>query len=112
MRLNSAARRAFSSIAPADGYGHGTQVAGLINGHDSAAKYLGIAANATLISVKIADDNGNARESDLLRGLGWLYLTCRRYRIRALNLSVSVSVPQSYATSPSMRWSNDCGTRA
>jgi len=84
----------------ADGYGHGTHVAGIINGHDPAGQYLGIAPHATLISVKVADDNGQAYESDLLRGLEWVDVNRGTYKIRALNLSVSTSVPESYATSP------------
>jgi serine protease AprX len=84
----------------ADGYGHGTHVAGIINGHDGAQNYLGVAPNASLISVKVADDNGAAFESDLLRGLQWVSSNRNTYKIRALNLSVSVSVPESYATSP------------
>jgi subtilisin family serine protease len=83
-----------------DGYGHGTHVAGIINGHDSSQHYLGIAPDATLISVKVADDNGGAYESDLLRGLQWVALNEGAYGIRVLNLSVSVAVPESYATSP------------
>ncbi|HEY3059724.1 MAG TPA: S8 family serine peptidase [Chloroflexota bacterium] len=88
------------SSSAEDGYGHGTHVAGVINGHDAALQYLGIAPNATLISVKIADDDGTAFESDLLRGLNWVYLYGDSYKIKALNLSVSVAIPESYATSP------------
>jgi serine protease AprX len=83
-----------------DGYGHGTHVAGIINGHQSTGEYLGIAPSAGLISVKVADDIGRANESDLLRGLEWVYLNRVRTNIRALNLSVSTTVPQSYSTSP------------
>jgi serine protease AprX len=84
----------------ADGYGHGTHVAGIINGHDPAGQYLGIAPSASLVSVKVADDSGMANESDLLRGLEWVFLNRDKLKIRALNLSVSTTVPQSYATSP------------
>jgi serine protease AprX len=83
-----------------DGYGHGTHVSGIIAGRDAAQHYLGIAPNATLISVKVADDNGGAYESDLLRGLQWVALNRDAYSIRVLNLSVSVALPESYATSP------------
>jgi serine protease AprX len=89
-----------NSSTTSDGYGHGTHVAGIINGHDAAQHYLGVAPNATLISVKIADDSGQAYESDLLRGLDWVKSNRDTYQIRALNLSVSTSVPESYATSP------------
>jgi serine protease AprX len=84
----------------ADGYGHGTHVAGIINGLSSGQQYVGIAPDATVIGVKVADDSGVAYESDLLRGLEWVDLHRATYQIRVLNLSVSTSVPSSYATSP------------
>ena len=37
---------------------------------------------------------------DLLRGLEWVAVHEDAYRIRALNVSASVSFPESYATSP------------
>ena len=83
-----------------DGYGHGTHVAGIIGGRDPSGQYLGMAPNTTLISVKVADDSGNAYESDLLRGLDWVETNRGGYHIQALNLSVSVGIPESYATSP------------
>jgi serine protease AprX len=89
-----------NSSSTADGYGHGTHVAGIINGHDPDGEYLGIAPDATLISVKVADDTGAAYESDLLRGLDWVFVNAPAYHIRALNVSASVTVPESYATSP------------
>src|SRR5712692_2748386 len=89
-----------NSQTASDGYGHGTHVAGIINGHDADDQYLGIAPDATLISVKVADDNGGAYVSDLLRGLDWVAAHHDDYGIRALNVSASVSFPESYATSP------------
>ena len=84
----------------ADGYGHGTHVAGIIAGNDPTGQYIGIAPNATLISVKVTDDSGSAFESDLLRGLDWVNTYRGQYHIMALNLSVTSNTPQSYATSP------------
>lgn len=89
-----------NATSAADGYGHGTHVAGVINGLNPAQQYLGIAPDATVIGVKVADDAGVAYESDLLRGLEWVDLNRATYNIRVLNLSVSSSVPSSYATSP------------
>jgi serine protease AprX len=85
---------------PADGYGHGTHVAGIINGHDADGQYLGVAPSATLISVKVSDDNGQAYESDLLRGIDWVQLNKDTYHIKVVNLSVSSGVAASYAVSP------------
>jgi serine protease AprX len=83
-----------------DGYGHGTHVAGVIGGQDATGQYVGIAPGANIVSVKVSDDTGGAYESDVLRGLQWVGLNRSAYKIRAINLSVSASVPQSYATSP------------
>jgi serine protease AprX len=83
-----------------DGYGHGTHVAAIVNAHDPTRQYLGIAPNSFVVSVKVADDSGQALESDLLRGLDWVDQNRGPYKIRVLNLSVSTSVPESYATSP------------
>jgi subtilisin family serine protease len=85
---------------PIDAYGHGTHVAGVIVGQDVAGQYVGIAPGANLVSVKISDDAGVTRESDVLRGLQWVSQHRTNYNIRAVNLSLSASVPQSYATSP------------
>jgi serine protease AprX len=84
----------------ADGYGHGTHVAGVIAGNDPSGQYLGIAPNATIISVKVTDDNGVAYESDLLRGLDWVSQNRAAYHIGVVNLSVTTGMPSSYATSP------------
>src|SRR5205823_13688146 len=56
-----------------DEQGHGTHVIGIINGRDDDDHYVGIAPDARVISVKIADDKGQALESDMLRGLQWVY---------------------------------------
>ena len=83
-----------------DGYGHGTHVAGIIAGHDPTGQYLGIAPNATLLSVKVTDDTGSAYESDLLRGMDWVSTYRAQYNVRVVNLSVTTSLPESYAISP------------
>jgi serine protease AprX len=89
-----------TATSAADGYGHGTHVAAIINGHDADGQYYGVAPSVTVISVKIADDNGVAYESDLLRGLDWVRANRDAYHIRAVNLSVSSGVSASYVVSP------------
>jgi len=89
-----------AATGPGDAYGHGTHVAGIIVGQNAAGTYVGIAPGADLVSVKISDDAGIAYESDVLRGLQWVSLHQTNYNIKAINLSLSASVPQSYATSP------------
>jgi|SRR5579859_950939 len=89
-----------SASGPSDGFGHGTHVAGVIAGQDAAGQYVGIAPGADVVSVKVSDDAGVTHESDVLRGLQWVSQHQASYNIRALNMSLSGSVPQSYATSP------------
>jgi serine protease AprX len=83
-----------------DELGHGTHVTGIINGRDDYDQYVGIAPNARVISVKIADDRGAALESDMLRGMQWVYENHARYNIRVVNLSLAAATAQSYKSSP------------
>jgi serine protease AprX len=82
-----------------DPNGHGTHVIGIINGADALGRYVGVAPEARVISVKVANAEGGASESDLLRGLLWVYLNRQVYNIRVVNLSMSAAVANSYRTS-------------
>jgi serine protease AprX len=85
-----------------DRYGHGTFVAGVIagNGSRSKGKYIGVAPKATLLNVRIADDQGMMYESDVIASLQWVFDNKDKYHIRVVNLSLNASVAQSYHTSP------------
>ena len=85
-----------------DVYGHGTHVAGIIagNGTNSAGLYVGIAPGVDLLSLKIADDAGQAYESDTVAAIQWVLDNKARYNIRVVNLSVNSAMEQSYHTSP------------
>lgn len=83
-----------------DGEGHGTHVAGIINGFSPDGQHIGIAPDAHVLSLAISDDNGMAQETDLLRGLEWVYIHRFDQNIRAVNISMAASVPTSYTTSP------------
>jgi serine protease AprX len=83
-----------------DGFGHGTHVIGTINGRAQDGRYLGVAPGARVISVKVSDDQGATSESDVIRGLQWIYDHAAEYQIRAVNLSLSAGIPQSFETSP------------
>ena len=83
-----------------DGDGHGTHVIGTIVGHDEQGQYIGVAPDAHVISVKVSDDAGNASESDLIRGLSWVYANRAAYGIRVVNLSAHALTPSSYLMSP------------
>jgi serine protease AprX len=83
-----------------DELGHGTHVAGIINGRSDGDQYVGVAPDARVISVKIADDQGSALESDMLRGMLWVYEHRADYNIKVVNLSLGAATPQSYKSSP------------
>lgn len=85
-----------------DRYGHGTFVAGIIagNGNRSNGKYIGVAPKATLLNVRIADDQGMMYESDVIDSLQWIYNNKEKYHIRVVNLSLNSTVAQSYHMSP------------
>jgi serine protease AprX len=91
-----------------DTYGHGTHVAGIIGGNSGERsngdwlqnKYIGVAPEADLISVKVSDDLGNATVLDVIYGLQFAVDNKAAYNIRVVNLSLEASTPSSYKTDP------------
>jgi len=83
-----------------DGYGHGTHVAGIIAGNNAKNGYVGMAPDVDLIGIKVADANGAVGASSIIAGVEWLYNNHDTKKIRAVNLSVSLSAPESYHSSP------------
>lgn len=91
-----------------DTLGHGTHVAGLIAGDGTArsygdplyGRYVGVAPDANLISVKAADDEGNTSVLDVIDGLQFVVDHKDDYNIRVVNLSLRSTQPESYLTDP------------
>jgi serine protease AprX len=91
-----------------DSYGHGTHVAGIIagNSYNRPASdplnghYAGVAPDANLINVKVADEQGNATVLDAIYGLQFAVDNKSTYNIRVVNLSLESAVAQSYKTDP------------
>jgi len=92
----------------ADTYGHGTAVAGLVagNSHDRddgdplQDQYAGSAPNANLISIKVANDDGQATTLDALYGLQFAVDHKDAYNIRVINMSFRSTDAESYKTDP------------
>ena len=59
---------------PYDDNGHGTFVAGVAagNGTSSGGKYKGVAPEASLIGVKVMDEDGSGNSSDIIAGMQWV----------------------------------------
>jgi len=93
---------------PGDAYGHGTHVAGIIAGDGWSrsytdplrGKYVGIAPDANLISVKVSDDQGEASVLDVIYGLQFVVDNKAAYNIRVVNLSLESTAVGSYKTDP------------
>ncbi|MCR5792446.1 MAG: S8 family peptidase [Lachnospiraceae bacterium] len=73
-----------------DDNGHGTHVAGILGGDGYCFDdvYRGIAPEASLISLKVLDAQGNGDTEDVLRALDWCVRNRHRYNIRIVNISI------------------------
>jgi subtilisin family serine protease len=80
-----------------DDHGHGTHVAGIIAAADNLIGVVGVAPQATVVAVKVADSNGRAWVSDMVEGIDWITAqntdTDDSNDIRVANLSMSVGAP-------------------
>ena len=87
---------------PYDDYGHGTHVAGAIagNGFDSGGARTGIAPRAHLMVLKVLDDKGNGRISDVIAAFDYILRRSAGLNIRVVNLSVATRVSESYNIDP------------
>ncbi len=87
---------------PYDDNGHGSHVAGIIagNGHDSNGQKAGIAPGASLVSLKVLDQNGAGTISHIIAALNWVAVNAKTYNIKVVNMSVGAGVYESYWTDP------------
>jgi serine protease AprX len=89
-----------------DGYGHGTDVAGIIAGNGNNredalhGQYVGVAPNANLVSIKVSDEAGATTVLDVIYGLQFAIQHQAQYNIRVINLSLNSATPQSYKVDP------------
>ena len=78
-----------------DTYGHGTNMAGIIAGNDSATGFKGLAPGARLVSVKTGTAQGSVDVSQMLAAIDWVVEHRNDDRdnpIRVLNLSYGTPV--------------------
>jgi serine protease AprX len=92
--------------SPADAYGHGTHVAGIIAGSASPARGVtaayagGVAPDVQLVNVRVLGAQGFGYTSDVIAGIDWAIDNRSRYNIRVINLSLGHGVTEPAATDP------------
>jgi serine protease AprX len=99
-------------LAYLDTYGHGTFMAGLIAGRDSAltapyagapaSAYRGMAPDAHIVSVKVATADGGTDVSQVIAAIDWVvqHRNDDGLNIRVLNLSYGTNSSQWYGVDP------------
>ncbi|MDH3471164.1 MAG: S8 family serine peptidase [Acidimicrobiia bacterium] len=108
----------FESQDPAlmhlDSFGHGTHLAGIIAGRSTAAPsslstkkaakrhFLGVAPDAHIVNVKVADRNGATDVSQVIAAIDWVvqHRNDKDMNIRVISLSFGTDGTQSYLVDP------------
>ena len=78
--------------------GHGTMVAGVAAG--SAPDYPGVAQNAPIVSLRVANADGESLESDVIAAADWVLANKDQYGIKVVNISMAGSSPTSFQVDP------------
>ena len=92
-------------LGTADGFGHGTHVAGIIGGSDynstgDVLTFKGIAPNVQLINLRVLDRNGSGTDSSVIAAIDRAIQLKSKYNIRVINLSLGRPVYESYTLDP------------
>ncbi|HEV7680176.1 MAG TPA: S8 family serine peptidase [Candidatus Dormibacteraeota bacterium] len=106
----------FDSQAPnlhnVDSFGHGTHMSGIAAGRDDAAvpghyagdahDFIGMAPDARIVSIKVADSHGNSDVSQVLGAIDWVvqHHADPGLDIRVVNMSFGTDSYQSYVFDP------------
>ncbi|WP_158412492.1 S8 family serine peptidase, partial [Ilumatobacter nonamiensis] len=93
-----------------DSHGHGTAMAGIIGGNESGAnpltaaehpdKFLGVAPDAGIVSVKVSGRDGASNPADVVAGVDWVIAHADELQIKVLNLSYVSGATGSYQGDP------------
>ncbi|HEY5059830.1 MAG TPA: S8 family serine peptidase [Gaiellaceae bacterium] len=78
--------------------GHGTMVAGIAAG--SGPDHPGVAQNAPIVSLRVANANGESLESDVIAAADWVLANKDQYNIKVVNISMAGSSPTSFQYDP------------
>ncbi|WP_085990992.1 S8 family peptidase [Oceanobacillus senegalensis] len=88
--------------APYDDNGHGTHCAGDAagNGYLSNGQYMAPAPEASIIGVKVLNENGGGRLSTIIEGVEWCINHRVEHNIRIISLSLGAEAYESFRDDP------------
>ena len=84
--------------AQGDGYGHGTFVAGIAAGGNPG--YTGASPSSHILPVRVMDDNGVARTSDVIAAAQWILANRDTYNIKVANFSLHSAAKTHFYLDP------------
>src|SRR5439155_747317 len=92
--------------------GRDNEVSGAVSGSDTG-HFLGVAPDARVVSLKVADAHGQTDVSQMLAAIDWVvqHKTDNGLNIRVLNLSFGTDSGQSYQLDPQYGGGATVGTR-
>lgn len=76
-----------------DGNGHGTHVAGIIGGKNNNFGVLGVASGATLVSVRVLNDEGEGTLSGIIQALSYINANAKAGDVVNMSLGEEVNSP-------------------
>ena len=92
--------------SPADLYGHGTHVAGIIAGNGASSVTMqgglirGVAPKVNLVNLKVLNKNGSGADSAVIAAIQRAIDLKGQYNIKVINLSLGRGVFESYQQDP------------
>jgi serine protease AprX len=97
-RIIASVNKSTITSNPNDERGHGTFVAGIAAG--AASDLTGAAPVAPIVSIKVLDQNGQARTSDIIDACQWILDNKARFNIRVANFSLHSSYGTNFYRDP------------
>ncbi|MFA9423762.1 MAG: S8 family peptidase [Sedimentibacter sp.] len=91
-----------------DDNGHGTHCAGILagSGYSSKGRYMGIAPESNVLSIKVLDENGNGNTSDILSAVQWIIENKEVYNTRIVNFSLGAIAQSREKRDPLVKAAN------
>jgi subtilisin family serine protease len=90
VRCPNGSREMIGSGAAVPVHWHGTHVAGIAAGYNSA--FTGVAPEAKIIAINVFDSSGAAYDSDIIKALSWVSTISSQYNIVSVNMSLGGSM--------------------